>query len=127
MSVALFLLLGAIAAVVIGYPLLPGQRAAQAAPAVSDREIEQAVQRLQRARSEGGLHCPNCGAVYQAGDRFCMRCGETLPQAGAQGPGEMGAQTASVAVVCPSCGAVLREGDQFCAKCGRPVGAGEVA
>ena len=127
MSVALFFLLGAIAAVVIGYPLLPGQRAAQAAPAVSDLEIEQAVSRLRRARSGSGLHCSTCGTLYQAGDRFCVRCGATLPQPGAEGLLQASAPPASVIPVCPSCGAVLREGDQFCGKCGRPIDAGEVA
>jgi len=127
MSVALFFLLGAIAAVVIGYPLLPGQRAAQAAPVLSDTEIEQAVNRLRRAPSASGSHCPTCGAVYQAGDRFCVRCGSTLPQPGAEGPLQASAPAASITPACPSCGAILREGDQFCGKCGRPIDAGEVA
>jgi hypothetical protein len=127
MSIALFFLLGAIAAVVIGYPLLPGHPAAQPVPALSDTEIEQAVNRLRRARSASGLHCSTCGAVYQAGDRFCVRCGSTLPQPGAEAPGQGSIPTASVIPVCPSCGAVLREGDQFCGKCGRPIDAGEVA
>jgi hypothetical protein len=127
MSVAAFFLLGAIAAVVIGYPLLPGYNAAQAAPALSDTEIEQAVNRLRRSRSSSGLHCPTCGAVYQVGDRFCVRCGSSLSQPGAEMSDQASAPAASVIPVCPSCGAVLREGDQFCGKCGRPINAGEVA
>jgi predicted amidophosphoribosyltransferase len=129
MSIALFFLLAIAVAGVIVYPLLPGQRSAQLAPAVTDAEIEQAVGRLRRAQREGGLSCPTCGAPYQAGDRFCIRCGSTLAQAqsGSQEAGEGSAHTESVTSVCPSCGAALREGDQFCGKCGRAIGAREVA
>jgi uncharacterized OB-fold protein len=129
MSVALFFLLAVAVAGIIVYPLLPGQRSAQPAPAITDTEIEQAVRRLRKARSEGGLHCPACGRAYQVGDRFCIRCGGTLPQAqaGSGGPGEQGADITSVTSVCLSCGAALREGDQFCAKCGQAIDAREVA
>ncbi len=115
MSVAVFFLLALIAAGVIVYPLLPGRTPAQPVPAVSDRDIDRAVRRLRRTRSRDGLACPSCGQGYQAGDRFCVRCGSTLPQSGVGSGGP----------VCPSCGATQREGDLFCAKCGYGLDAGE--
>jgi predicted amidophosphoribosyltransferase len=117
MSVAIFLLLALVAAAIIAYPLLPGRAVAQPAPAVTDGEIERAVQDLRRSRraGAGGLSCPACGQGYQAGDQFCVRCGGALSQP------ELG----SSGLVCPSCGAAIHEGDRFCARCGHPMTAGE--
>jgi zinc-ribbon domain len=46
-------------------------------------EIEREVAALRRAQGMAtgpSTHtCPNCGRVYNEGDRFCGRCGHTLP------------------------------------------------
>ncbi len=117
MSIAIFLVLALLAAGAIIYPLLPGRTPARLAPTVSDGEIDRAVRSLRRARSRLGLFCSTCGQGYQAGDRFCVRCGSTLTQVGGTSEGP----------ACPSCGATLREDDRFCAKCGQELGAREVA
>jgi predicted amidophosphoribosyltransferase len=123
MSVVIFLLLAAISAGIIVYPLLPGRAPVQPVPALSTGEIEQAVRDLRRARrrrgaaSPGGLACTTCGAAYQKGDLFCVHCGSSLPKA------DMTAEPEGL--VCSSCGNTLHAGDQFCPKCGQPVVAEE--
>jgi predicted amidophosphoribosyltransferase len=124
MGIVVFFVLAAISVGIIAYPLLPGRVPAQPAPAVTEAEIERAVRNLRRTQSvrgthsRGGLSCPSCGKAYQEGDRFCVRCGGSLPEAEAQSePDEL---------VCSSCGASLHAGDQFCAKCGHLVATGEV-
>ena len=119
MGIVLFFVLFVVVAVAVAYPLLPG-RAAASAPAAddgriwTDRRIESAVQRIRQARDKGGLTCPDCGKAYQAGDRFCVRCGADLPQQEVTAAGR----------ICPSCGAVLRPGDLFCSKCGHRLAVG---
>jgi predicted amidophosphoribosyltransferase len=117
MSIVLFFLLALIVAGLIVYPLLPGRTPKESAPKVADADIDWAVSALRRARSKGGLSCPTCGKGYQAGDRFCVRCGEDLP----------GPQETSSKAVCPSCGASIHKGDQFCAKCGHRLGSREAS
>jgi hypothetical protein len=114
-GVAIFFLLALIAAGIIAYPLLPGRLVAQPEPAVTDGDIERAVRDLRQAPSTGGPSCPTCARAYQAGDRFCVRCGSGLPQPASAGP------------VCPSCGVVVHEGDLFCAKCGHRMASEEAA
>jgi hypothetical protein len=45
-------------------------------------EIEREIAALRRPSEvrtqEAALACPNCGRVYNEGDRFCGRCGNTL-------------------------------------------------
>ncbi len=113
MGIILFFLLSLIVAAAVVYPLLPGRVAASTAPVASrrtwtDRRIEAAVRRIHEARSREGLMCPECGRAYQAGDRFCVRCGADLPQEEAKADGR----------ICPSCGVGLRPGDLFCSRCG---------
>jgi hypothetical protein len=48
-------------------------------------------------------NCPQCGHAYDAGDRFCVRCGASLIQ------------------TCPNCGHAYQEGDLFCSKCGQKL------
>jgi predicted amidophosphoribosyltransferase len=117
MSIVIFFVLALLAAAAVAYPLLPGRAPARAASAVADRDIERAVRNLRRARARDGLFCPACGKGYQAGDRFCVRCGGDLPQAKAAAEGQS----------CPACGAPIRQGDQFCAKCGHDVASEEAA
>jgi uncharacterized OB-fold protein len=125
MAIVVFFVLAAISVGIIAYPLLPGRRPVQPAPALTDAEIERAVRDLRRTRSvrhthsRDGLSCPSCGKAYQQGDLFCVRCGSTLP--------EVDAQPEPVKLACPSCGASLHEGDQFCAKCGHRVATEEGA
>lgn len=114
MSIAVFLMLAAIAVAIIAYPMLPGRTPAPPAPALTDGEIDLAVRNLQRARQTGGLACPTCGRLAQQGDLFCVQCGGQLP--------EVQAKAEPVRLVCSSCGVSLHAGDQFCAKCGHPVG-----
>lgn len=115
MGVAIFFLLAVAVSAILIYPLLPGRAPAQESVALTDGDIEQLVHNLRSARSSGGLYCPNCGTAYRAADRYCGRCGESLPQS----------QTAPAGAACPSCGVDLREGDLFCAKCGHQVAVGE--
>lgn len=131
MSIVVFFVLAAISVVIVAYPLLPGRRPTQPAPALTDAEIDRAVRDLRRSRSavrtqsvggtrsRGGLSCPSCGKAYQEGDLFCVRCGSSLPAVEAEKQPDR--------LACSSCGASLHEGDQFCAKCGHRVAAEEVA
>ena len=113
MSVAIFFVLALVAAGIVVYPLLPGRTARQAAPVVVDADIEQAVRKLRRTRSQRGQVCPSCGTAYREGDRFCVHCGGELPEARAVLTGP----------ACPSCGATVQATDQFCAKCGHRMAA----
>ena len=115
MGVVVFFLLALIVAGLILYPLLPGRTPAPEVAALTYGDIEQAVRDLRRTRRRSGLTCASCGKGYQAGDRFCVRCGTALPQAASSG------------LVCPSCSTTLKEGDRFCAKCGYKVDSVEVA
>lgn len=114
MALLVLFILALIATAILLYPLLPGRIPAQAPPAVTDKEIEQAVRALRRSRRERASGpscpaCPACGQVYQAGDRFCVRCGELLPPATPATP------------TCPACGARVGPDDRFCARCGRTL------
>ncbi len=115
MGIVIFFLLALIVAGVIAYPLLPGRTPSPPVSteaqghAVTGGEIERTVRALRRARQGSGHHCPACSQAYQPGDRFCVRCGGTLPQVAAAGP------------ACPACGVSIREGDVFCPKCGQSL------
>ncbi len=111
MSIVIFFLLALAVIAAIAYPLLPGRTAGEAV-ALADAEIAQAVDELRRRRRRGGLLCPACGAPYQRGDRFCVRCGGELPA-----PQEE-------ALLCPQCGTPYHEGDRFCVKCGYALAEG---
>jgi len=70
-----------------------------------EAEIEEKVvsikaqRREARAQSKRTL-CEKCGKPFQAGDRFCARCGDPHPN------------------VCAECGERHRPGDRFCTGCG---------
>ncbi len=117
MGMAIVFLLAMVGAGIIVYPLLPGRTPPLPNPAVTDADIEKAVRKLHGARGSGNLLCPQCGTGYKAGDRFCVRCGQDLPQVGSAQEGP----------ACPSCGAAIHKDDRFCAKCGHTIAAGEVA
>jgi uncharacterized OB-fold protein len=122
MSIVLFVLLSLIVAAVVIYPLLPGRVPAAVPPAAgrrawTDGRIEAAVRRIHETRRKTDLTCPACGRAYQAGDRFCVRCGADLPLE----------EVAQGGRLCPSCGAVLRPGDAFCSRCGHRMSAEEVS
>ena len=117
MALAAFFVLLLVVVAAIGYPLLPGRVPARPVPVMTDADIERAVQKLRRASREAGLNCPACGKGYQAGDRFCVRCGETLPLP----------EVKPAAVACPSCGAALRGDEVFCSKCGHRLAGEEAA
>jgi len=117
MSLVVFVLLAALTAMAIAYPLLKPGAAAQPEARVSDAQIDRAVQRLRQARKRGaGPACPACGAPYQPGDGFCVRCGQVLPR-------QEAAPAPAPERVCPSCGASLRPDDVFCARCGHRLSA----
>jgi predicted amidophosphoribosyltransferase len=124
MGVAIFFVLAVIVAAAIVYPLLPGRSTSLPKPTLTDGEIERAVRNLRRARGRDGLFCSICGQAFQPGDRFCVRCGGTLPQPQTD---PVGARSKQPSAACPSCGATIREGDEFCAKCGHSVVAEEAA
>jgi len=117
MSLIVFILLAALTAVAIAYPLLKPGTVAPSEAGVSDAQIDRAVQRLRQARKRrAGPACPACGAPYQPGDAFCVRCGQALPR-------QEAAPTPAPERVCPSCGAALRPDDRFCARCGHRLSA----
>ena len=53
-------------------------------------------------KEEKELHCPNCGAVVRAEDKFCWNCGAKLVYT----------------YKCPNCGAEVSSEDKFCRNCG---------
>lgn len=116
MSIAVFLGLLLVSAGIVVYPLLSRGQQVGLQSAVGDADIDRALRKMRSARPHTGLACPQCGRGYQAGDQFCVQCGEPLPEkAVVRGP------------VCPNCGAFLHEGDLFCAKCGAKMPGEEAA
>jgi len=51
--------------------------------------------------------CPKCGVPFEEGAKFCMNCGERMPEG----------------KTCRSCGAPLSDDMMFCQECGTPVNA----
>lgn len=116
MSIAIFLVLLVVSAGVVAYPLFSSGKQASVPRAVREADIERALRATRSARPQAGLACPHCGRAYQAGDQFCVQCGQPLPEKPvARGP------------VCGACGAPVHEGDLFCAKCGATIPGKEVA
>ena len=65
-----------------------------------------AVATTSQPATMAGGNCSHCGHAFDAGDRFCVRCGASLIQA------------------CPHCGHAYDAGDQFCSKCGQQLQSG---
>ncbi|HJJ55018.1 MAG TPA: zinc-ribbon domain-containing protein, partial [Methanocorpusculum sp.] len=57
------------------------------------------------AGAANGPHCPNCGAVYPAGSKFCPSCGQKL----------------GGSAFCPNCGKPVPAGSKFCPECGKQI------
>ncbi len=120
MGIVVFFLLALVAAAIIAYPLLEsltGRGKPNQSPAVTDGDIDRAVDKLRRTRSQGDHSCPACGQAYQAGDRFCVRCGHDLAAE----------KVVPAGPACPSCGASIHKEDQFCAKCGHRMDLGRLS
>jgi uncharacterized protein with PIN domain len=87
------------------------ERLRQSAANEGTDEIEQRIKALRAQRKQKPAatatrnRCPQCGAPFDPGDRFCVRCGASLTQERA----------------CRNCGAPYTAGDRFCAKCGKPL------
>lgn len=75
--------------------------------------------------NQGQMHCPQCGAPFQAGAAFCRNCGAALPQSRPQGGVNQGSVNQGSAqagpVHCPNCGNLLQPGMKFCRNCGSPA------
>ncbi|MBO4631520.1 MAG: SPFH domain-containing protein [Lentisphaeria bacterium] len=54
--------------------------------------------------------CAKCGAQLPENAKFCLNCGEKVPQ-----------KAAEVPVICPKCNAQLPPGAKFCLECGSPL------
>ena len=75
-----------------------------------EAELERQVAALRQQRriappaaAPAAGDCPQCGQAYDAGDRFCVRCGASLVQA------------------CPNCGHPYDADDLFCSRCGQTL------
>ena len=78
----------------------------------AEDEIERQVTAVRAQRKPERLAgkrlvCPECSKPFQAGDRFCARCGASHPR------------------VCPGCGERHHVGDRYCPLCGTALPAEE--
>ncbi|MCH5248955.1 MAG: zinc ribbon domain-containing protein [Lachnospiraceae bacterium] len=68
------------------------------------------MQAAQAAPAAGtGITCPSCGNVQEAGDKFCIICGQKLGAEQRRGK------------FCSQCGAPINEGMLFCMECGSKI------
>ena len=56
-------------------------------------------------------YCPYCNAKVLPGAKFCIHCGQKLPEVKTK--------------KCPNCGNIVRENEKYCYKCGFPLSSGE--
>jgi DNA-directed RNA polymerase subunit M/transcription elongation factor TFIIS/ketosteroid isomerase-like protein len=66
--------------------------------------------------------CPKCNIEYDAGKKFCRKCGSFLlteeePPAGLEGWGPIGGVRTKAKLICPKCQALYEIGN-YCRKCG---------
>ncbi|MGE5642157.1 MAG: zinc ribbon domain-containing protein [Byssovorax cruenta] len=95
------------------YQPLRAQLLVEAAQYVeSEKREEEQLEALIQSRRKTKLQdkCEQCGALMEAGQRFCSKCGASVKNQ-----------------ACPSCGKKIRLGDTFCSSCGTklevPMGA----
>ena len=68
--------------------------------------------------------CPNCGANFSVGAKFCRACGkpsEVAPQPPAQSLTPAPAAASASQPTCPHCGAVVSADAKFCRDCGKAI------
>lgn len=66
-----------------------------------EEEKLEALIQTRRITQHKVVHCDHCGALIEAGQNFCTKCGSAVNKE-----------------ICPSCGKKNRAGDQFCSSCG---------
>lgn len=90
-----------------GEPGLRAHRARVEAEAEIERQVAELLAARRKARaSSRRVLCPGCKKPFQAGDRFCPRCGEAHPN------------------TCLHCGERQRPGDRYCTRCGTALPGG---
>ncbi len=62
-----------------------------------------------------GRVCGKCGRAALEGDKFCAKCGATLPALAAPVVSD------AIELACPNCGQPHTAADRFCAKCGQSL------
>lgn len=85
--------------------------ASEATKAVNDSEtfasIKGAVEGFVGEAAKNMKICPACGEPSPADSKFCLQCGEALPE-----------MTMADSAVCPNCGKENKLGTKFCQECG---------
>lgn len=79
---------------------------------VKDIEIcrsEAEKAKAQSVKNNVGHHCSMCGASYEAGAKYCPKCGTVLPRE-------------DISTKCSDCGTEIPWGVTFCPNCGRKFG-----
>lgn len=70
--------------------ILDGSELSTSSPIVEEKDVEEE------------LHCPKCGAIVRAEDKYCWNCGAKL----------------IFIYTCPNCGAEVSSEDKYCRYCG---------
>lgn len=69
-----------------------------------EKKLEALIQ-ARRTHQKQTFSCEQCGALMEAGQKFCSKCGAAVKKES-----------------CPSCGQKIQSGDQFCPSCGTKLG-----
>lgn len=100
------------------------QRQADAARMRAEEERRQAEQREAAINNNEAVNvCPSCGTSNDMDARFCVHCGQPLPEKEEEASEtvEPIADEEQAQKVCPSCGNVIQEGELFCINCGTKI------